>query len=234
MVGPMPDARATVWWDFDGTLAYRDGMWSAALISALGRVHPTHGVAVEQIKPGLRDGFPWHRPETLHSELADADTWWAALHPLFVAAYRAADVAADVAGHAAALVREVYADVSGWRLLEGAGEALELTFARGIRNVVVSNHVPELPALITGLGLSDLVADVVNSASVGAEKPNPVIFAAARAVSIVDRPIWMVGDSELADIGGAAAVGVPGILVGKTSGRTALDAARAIVADVAA
>ena len=49
-----------VLWDFDGTLAYRDGMWRGCLVEALDEVAPGHGVIAADVKPGLRDGFPWH------------------------------------------------------------------------------------------------------------------------------------------------------------------------------
>jgi len=36
-------------WDFDGTLAYRDGMWSAALLSLLNK-NGINNVSIEKIK----------------------------------------------------------------------------------------------------------------------------------------------------------------------------------------
>ena len=36
-------AESVVLWDFDGTLAYRDGMWRGCLVEALAEVAPGHG-----------------------------------------------------------------------------------------------------------------------------------------------------------------------------------------------
>ncbi|WP_022881392.1 HAD family hydrolase [Gryllotalpicola ginsengisoli] len=228
----MTGERATIWWDFDGTLAYRDGLWSAALIAALDRVHAEHGLAVDDVALGLSTGFPWHSPEALHNELTDAADWWARLQPVFLAAYESARVDAEIAADAALLVREIFVDVSGWHLLAGARDAVEATAAEGVRNLIVSNHVPELPLIVEGLGISGCFTAMVNSAVVGAEKPHPLIFEAARRASVPDAPIWMVGDNPKADIEGAAMVGVPGILVGKNSELTALDAARRIITEL--
>jgi hypothetical protein len=71
-------------WDFDGTLAYRVGEWSAwiqTLLEVLDREIPGHSVDPELVRPFLRKGFPWHSSEVHHPHLASADTWWGALQP---------------------------------------------------------------------------------------------------------------------------------------------------------
>ncbi|MGI5214757.1 HAD family hydrolase [Plantactinospora sp. CA-290183] len=61
-------------------------------------------------------------------------------------------------------------------------------------------------------GLDAYLADWVISEDVGVSKPNPRIFAlAAERVRMRLRGAWMVGDSPEADIGGAAAVGLPSV-----------------------
>lgn len=52
-------------WDFDGTLAHRDGMWSGAMVEVLDRHEPGHGITREDVRPHLRMGFPWHNPRRL-------------------------------------------------------------------------------------------------------------------------------------------------------------------------
>lgn len=234
---PFPDFRATVWWDFDGTLAHRPGIWATALITSLDAVFPDHGLLPEHVDRFLHRGFTWQQPEVLHPHLADADAWWAQLHPVLLEAYLSAGVDDEIALAAANGVRVAFLAPEAWQLLPGAGEALGLARSAGIKNVVVSNHVPELPELIDALGLAPLVDVVINSAVVGAEKPNPLIFRAALAESVANAPLWMVGDNPVADMAGAAAFGIPGILVGsrpEAHGRSALDAARTIVAQLGA
>lgn len=217
--------RAAVLWDFDGTLASRTGMWSGALIEALDAHAPGHGLEPDDVRPALRSGFPWHTPE-LERAPESALQWWDAMMPVFVAAYRAAGVPDAEARSAAGLVPHHYYARDRWRLEPGATDALELLRDAGVGSVVVSNHGPELPALVAELGL---VADaVITSAAVGVEKPHPRIFGLALERAGHPARVWMVGDNAIADIAGAAAVGIPGILIDGSTGP--LDAAEHILA----
>jgi putative hydrolase of the HAD superfamily len=61
-------------------------------------------------------------------------------------------------------------------------------------------------------GLDRYVADWVISEEVGVSKPNPRIFTlAAQRVRMRLPGAWVVGDSPEADIGGAAAMGLPSV-----------------------
>lgn len=201
-------ARAVLW-DFDGTLAYRSaGMWSAALLEGLDLACPGHGATVEALRPGLRNGFPWHTPDVGHAH-ASADAWWAALAPVLESACTGAGVPASSAAAAVRAARERYVDPSCWALFDDTLPALDALAA--YRHVVVSNHVPELPMLVTALGLP--VDAVVTSAAVGWEKPHPRMFAAALAAAGHPDEVWMVGDNAVADVAGAEAAGIPAILV---------------------
>ena len=227
-----------MWWDFDGTLAHRRGIWVSALQAALEEVAPGYPMAADHLRPYLTYGFPWHEPDVLHPELDDPESWWTHQVEVIRHAYVDAGLSLDLAQRAAAHVREAFLDPRAWALLPGAMEALELTHEAGLRNLIVSNHVPELPEIIELMGLGGWIDHVINSATYGAEKPNPHIFAVAMNHSVPGAPIWMVGDNPIADIDGAAAIGVPGILVQgyapNGSELTALDAAERILAEAAA
>lgn len=202
-----------VLWDFDGTLARRSGPWRAALVDALERVAPGHGVTIEALRPGLRDGFPWHRHEVEHEAFTDADRWWVTLHPLLARAYDGAGVGRPLAERAIAHVRDVYLDPRAWSVFDDTVPALERLVAAGWRHAVLSNHVPELPRLVDGLGLGRLVDPVLTSAALGWEKPNPNAFAAA--LDALGRPerVLMAGDNPVADVAGARDAGLPALLV---------------------
>jgi putative hydrolase of the HAD superfamily len=202
-----------VFWDFDGTLAYREGMWRGALIEALTAVLPNHGVDADDVATGLRDCFPWHRPDIEHRHLDSADAWWAELEPAFERAYRRVGVAPQLASHAASLVRTRYCDPRRFTVFPDTRPALDRLALEGWRHVIVSNHVPELPQIVDALDLGDIIEAVVTSADTGYEKPNPKMF--IEAVRRVEAPgeAWMVGDNPTADIAGARAVGIPAILV---------------------
>jgi putative hydrolase of the HAD superfamily len=81
-----------VFWDFDGTLAWREGMWSRCLIQALDEVCTGHAVTSKAVRPGLVVSFPWHRAGQPHHHLDTAQRWWESLRPLFVRAYEQAGV----------------------------------------------------------------------------------------------------------------------------------------------
>lgn len=198
-----------VLWDFDGTLAVRDPMWSGCLVEALDSVLPGHGVAVEAVRPGLRSGFPWDTPDAGHAHTADS--WWAALTPTLARALAAAGVPEEAAAAAAVEARRCYVDPARWSLFPDVVPAFEALAS--YRHVIVSNHVPELPSLVTALGLDAYVSAVVCSAAVGWEKPHPRIYAAALAAAGDPDEVWMVGDNVVADVQGAEAAGIPAILV---------------------
>ncbi len=101
----------------------------------------------------------------------------------------------------------------------------------GCRNVIVSNHVPELEQLLHDLGLADAVDAVFSSAVVSWEKPHPRFF--LHVLDQLGRPphVWMVGDNPVADVAGARAVGMPALLVapGTTHGPQLSDAVDTIL-----
>ena len=201
-------------WDFDGTLAHRSGLWDVCLLEVLDEHHPGHGVDRGRLRHLLRDGFPWHRPDVAHPELCEPDAWWAHVEALLATAYEGVGIEGEPARKLAGLVRKRYVDPTrGWSLYDDTVPVLERLRSDGWRHAILSNHVPELPALVSGLGLSPLVDVVLSSAVTGYEKPNPKAF--ELALDRCGRPgeVWMVGDNPVADVEGATAVGIPAILV---------------------
>jgi putative hydrolase of the HAD superfamily len=202
-----------VLWDFDGTLAVRPGHWGACLIEVLDAHSPSHGVTFADLVPLLRTGFLWHAYRTPHPQLSEPGAWWAHMEQVLLRVLTGAAVPAGVAVGALRGFRAAYLDPGGWKVLPGAARALELTAAGGWRNVIVSNHAPELPALMGELGLADHVHEVICSAACGYEKPHPAIFELGRRAGGGSAVTWMVGDNPVADIAGAARAGIPGILI---------------------
>ncbi|MGW4502484.1 HAD family hydrolase [Micromonospora sp. NPDC004336] len=91
--------------------------------------------------------------------------------------------------------------------------ALRIAADAGWTPVVVSNGaVRQQEVKIRRTGLDRFVADWVISEEAGVSKPNPRIFAlAARRARLPLRGAWVVGDGPEADIGGAAAIGLPSV-----------------------
>jgi putative hydrolase of the HAD superfamily len=103
-----------------------------------------------------------------------------------------------------------------------AGSCLRAVADAGGRNVILSNHVPELARLVADLGLAEHVQRIFTSAVVGWEKPNRVFFEHALAAMGHPARTWMVGDNPLADVAGAEAVGIPAILIHAADAPTSL------------
>jgi putative hydrolase of the HAD superfamily len=93
------------------------------------------------------------------------------------------------------------------------GCALQIAGDAGFVPVVVTNGPAEIQeGRIRRTGLDRYVADWVISERAGVSKPNPRIFAmAAQRVRMRLGGAWVVGDSPEADIGGAAAMGLPSV-----------------------
>lgn len=219
-----------VLWDFDGTLAERPGMWRACLVETLDAEEPGHSVSPEALIPFLRDGFPWHRPDDPHLELCSPEAWWNAVGELLARAYEGVGIEPGRAAELAALARKRYLDPAvGWRLFDDTIPALESLAARDWRHVVLSNHVPELQAIVDGLGLSRLFDRVYSSAVTGYEKPRPEAFASALRERRDGETVWMVGDNPEADYEGALRAGLDAVLV-RSNGVTLLEAAERILA----
>ena len=205
--------RGVIFWDFDGTLAYREGMWAATLLEVLDERVPGHGVTRDGLRPFLSVGFPWHEPERPHLDLAEAAAWWASLERVLARAYVSAGVASAQAADLARLVRARYVDPSRWRAYDDAMPTLTRLRDLGWRQAILSNHVPELPALVEALGLGGQVERVICSAATGYEKPHPEAYRGALAAMGDPGAAWMIGDSFMADVLGAEKAGLRGILV---------------------
>ena len=78
--------------------------------------------------------------------------------------------------------------------------------------MILSNHVPELPSIVDGVGLGPLIDRVFSSAVTGYEKPHPE----SHRVALGGDPpgeCFMVGDNIDSDVLGAEELGLRAILV---------------------
>jgi putative hydrolase of the HAD superfamily len=206
-------ADMAILWDFDGTLAYREGLWSGCLAEVLQANEPEAGISRENVRPLLRDGFPWHRPDRAHPELSTPQAWWAVVEQLLFSACRRLGFSDVKAAEYARLTHLRYIDVAGFKLFDDTLPLLTRLKKQGWRHVILSNHVPELGEIVEGLRLAELVDEVLTSAVTGFEKPHPEAFAMGRSAAGNPKTLWMVGDNPNSDVRGAEAVGIPAILV---------------------
>ena len=209
----------TVLWDFDDTLAHRPGKFGGAMMAVLEREMPGHGASRDSLREHLASGFPWHTPEVPHCELSTPQIWWEALEATLANPYRASGVPAERTAELAHIAGREYVDPDHYLLFADTKPALQTLSDRGWRHVIVSNHVPELPAIVTALGLDDVIDAVVSSAATGYEKPHPKAYAAGLAAAGNPASAVMVGDNPVADVLGGEEVGLRAVLARRDDAR---------------
>ncbi|MFD0616870.1 HAD family hydrolase [Paenibacillus sp. GCM10027629] len=210
--------KKVLFWDFDGTLGGRmDGLkgkaWSASIWEALVEHHLQHDVNRDDILPRLGQGFPWQEPEKPHIHLNTPALWWAHIESIFKQIYEDLGFSNDIANRLSATARIKYVDLPMWELYPDTLPVLQSLAEQGWSHMIVSNHVPELRTIAAHLGLQTVISEIVNSAEVGYEKPNPEIFHIAMKKSGTPHEVWMIGDNIDADVFGARQAGIPSILV---------------------
>lgn len=208
----MSREHKAILWDFDGTLV-KFTSWRLALMDILDECEPGHSIHQEQLRPFLKDGFPWHRPDEPHLHLDNPDKWWQALGPIFIRAYQGIGFNCQRSCELAALVREHMNKPERYIIYEDAVQVLQDLKERGWKHVILYNHMPELPQVVDALGLFEYIDFCIASGVTGYEKPNPMAFSIA--LSTVGNPdkLWVVGDNLNSDIKGAEASGISAILV---------------------
>jgi putative hydrolase of the HAD superfamily len=149
-----------------------------------------------------------------HPELAEPAAWWKHVEAVLAGAYRSSGISALRADELARLAHRRYIDTAeAWKVYADALPALRRLSSMGWRHAILSNHVPELPDIVSGLGLAPHFEAVFTSAETGFEKPHAQAFARARGALGDPASIWMIGDNPSADVAGARAAGIPAILV---------------------
>ena len=111
-------------------------------------------------------------------------------------------------------------ELDGWQILPGALDAVEALNAEGFRLAVVSNAPSHLfvEEAVAKIGLRPFFSPVMSSALAGARKPDPGLFLSVAAAWELDpATIVVVGDGLFADIEGAHAAGMRGVLVHSTA-----------------
>lgn len=201
-------------WDFDNTLAYRDGKWTKSLCNVLvnnGYNEFNH----ESISNTFKTGFPWHRYEEAHSDYFNNMSWWEYVNTLISKAIFAVGIIdAEENKRLTNQFKKEYMRIDSWSLYDDTIRNLEYSISLGYKNVILSNHIPELELLGEGLGITKYFESVITSAKVGYEKPNRKIFEEVFKLSRNDE-YYMIGDNYSADVVGGINSGFNSILVRK-------------------
>jgi len=106
-----------------------------------------------------------------------------------------------------------------FRAYPDAAPALASLGARGIGRVCVSNWDYALGEVLERCGLDRLLDGVITSATAGARKPDPAIFAAGlRLAGCAPAEALHVGDTPEEDVEGARAAGIEVLLIDRDGG----------------
>lgn len=115
------------------------------------------------------------------------------------------------------IARQVYDEFGRpdrWAPYDDVRPTFERLQAAGLRVGIISNWDSRLVHLLNGLGLGDVIDDIVSSADVGLHKPDPRIFAlACDRLGVAPGEAAHVGDHHYADYLGASALGMHAVLI---------------------
>jgi len=217
MVSKRLTTPGTLWWDFDGTLVSRPSMWADVGIRLLDRCAPGHGVPAAAIRDGVLRGLPWHREDHAHPDLDTADRWWDAVYRRYAEIFAGLHCNPAIDDAALPAIRHDILDASAYHVFDDVPAALTRAAATGWRNIIVSNHVPELPDLVAALGLTPFFEAIVTSGVVGYEKPHRRLFEEAMRHTPPGHAVWMIGDNCEADCRPVCAMGMNAVLLRTTT-----------------
>ncbi|MBU3142695.1 HAD family hydrolase [Clostridium sp. CF012] len=202
-----------IFWDFHGTLAHNDWMFSKALHKVLISCEPNSNIGIEDFKKKPMIGFPWQDCDKAYIHLIDGNAWWKHAESIFINCYKGFNIIEEKAIQYAGQVRAEFIKADEFILYEDTIEMLNYFKEKGYSNIILSNHIPELPRIVEDLGLSSYLIDCISSANVGYEKPNAKIYEHALEKYNNPKEVWMVGDSLAADVKGPENFGIKGVLV---------------------
>jgi len=211
-----PKMNKVIFYDFHNTLAYRHKYFTTSVILVLDRYERGHAISHEHLLPYLQTGFPWLEPDKEYHHLKDPQKWWENIYPVFINALKAVNFSTEKAEFYTKEARKIMTGPGYYTLFDDTLDSLKRAKEYGYRNIILSNHVPELPLMAEQLGLMKYVDICISSANVGYEKPNIKIY--ELALKIADYPLnpWMIGDNYIADYQGARTAGIKSILVRKS------------------
>lgn len=201
-----------LFWDFDGTLVQSPHLWSSSLLRALKDAWPGCLCTLEDVRPHLRSGFPWHTPYDEESRLT-GEAWWETMYRHFEKACLALGAPQSAARQAALGIRDILLHPENYVLYDDTLSALHRCKEMGFSQYIVSNNHPDLRKVLLDLDLIRYFDDIIVSGEIGFDKPRKEIFEAALQRAGHPDICLMIGDNPVADGEGARSVNIPALLV---------------------
>ncbi len=204
-----------IFYDFHNTLAYRHKYFTTSIIMVLDVHEKNHSISHEHLLPFMQTGFPWLEPQKDYHHLSNPDKWWENIYPVFINALASNGISQSKALLYSKEARSIMTGPDYYTLFNDTLDTLKRAKENGFRNIILSNHVPELPQMAEQLGLMKYVDICISSANVGYEKPNRKIYELALEKADFPANPWMIGDNYEADYLGATDAGIKAILIRK-------------------
>lgn len=202
---------AAVFWDFHGTLANRPDMWCRSVTAVLNARGIRAQTMLSDLSETLYLTLPWNQPRLGHPHANDREAWWGAVATSFeeIVVRRFGFCGSSQFKDAFPAIRRRICTAHEYRLLPPAIDLVPRLYDRGVLQAIISNHVPELPEIVDGLGLSRYMTAVITSGIEGIEKPRAEIFQlAVDRVQVDPAASLMVGDDARRDLVPAADLGM--------------------------
>lgn len=199
--------------DFDNTLAYRDGMWTATIYEIL-LENGYDSIKKENIEPYTHNGFPWNDYEIPHKDFFKNLSWWDYMENMIKNIIKNFNICDEKSYKLSKLFRDKYLNINKWHLFDDTYEALVKANKNNYKCYILTNHTPEIRDIIKGLKIENFFKNVYNSADIGYEKPHYKIFQSVLN-DLKEEPenFIMIGDNYISDITGARSNGINAILV---------------------
>jgi FMN phosphatase YigB (HAD superfamily) len=179
---------------------------------ALAELLATHGVHAEpaRLQGAMHDAKQRYQA-FLRAGGAHDDGWFVVVRNALLGA----GVGATRAESLLPAIRRAHDDFNFWRRVpDGLLAALDRARAAGILLGVISNSEGRLRQALDHVDLSPRMHVILDSALEGVHKPNPEIFQRALTrLGVAPERALYAGDIPDVDLAGAAAAGMPGVLI---------------------
>ena len=126
-------------WDFDGTLAYCDHLWSNSVFRALNETVKTHNVTFQDIRRCNQTGYTWHTPEKDYTAFT-GEKWWELMNAHFYRSFISLGINEKQAKAASEKVRSLILLPENYFLFDDTISVLEAAKAKGHTNIILSNN----------------------------------------------------------------------------------------------
>lgn len=199
-------------WDFDETIAYREGDW-AQTIGELLEIQGITDFNIKDIDNQLQSGFPWHHYNIPQTELFKGKDYWEYLQSLFIPIFESYGIEDERSKRLARQVKNQFLKIDKWHIYDDVINTLNIFQTKNYTQLILSNHIPELGSLISELGISHYFESIYTSGIVGYNKPNKLFFEHVLKNIPFSSLKIMIGDNYLSDVLGAEQVGIKCILV---------------------